>query len=924
MNQIPGEPGTARYAIPTYIPLATSDAANGRIWAIYLAEAEKYDKALVESWRDNVTGILIFAGLFSATVTAFIIEGYKTLLADSGDTTVHLLTQISLQLSQMTSENSSTIIVSPVPQFVPSNSALICNILWIISLGLSLCCALIATLVGQWAQDFLHRAEMRSEPVVGARIMSYLYYGIRRFNMHAMVAAIPLLLHGSLLFFFAGLVAFLIPVNVTVMAISSAVPLIFTAVYLTLTLLPLCYFDCPYRTPLSDMLWHVGRVVRELYQKMLRFHFHRTTVVPNVSVHALTMVEAMTRRATVDTDERATRDYRALSWTVKSLIGDKKLQSFVRCIPSLLQADRAVNLKNSPVHRYEEHIKALVDDHDVQLQVRIEGMLRSSKMDLEMPDDTLAERQRVCFCALWAIAKLDPASPVLTDALIEAAYLPNNDYLQPSLLPLATLARNRAFAALDVEMAQVLRYLETARTEFVRGQVKDLRCVFVCIVKMQAGMFEYPHPESFDELLRKGSPASLEWIDRTINFIQRFRADVPYFLLFRYLTYAASLGVVPQEHEYTCSSFKLSLDPFSSAVEVALENTFKHISTKFRPEDAYIPPIFDAALQHLVTVWHSSINRIPLFVIQYLATSWINSGDAGPFGSMVSQLDRGLLWSTISTQLTAESWSEHTDTFITVMFKLCELTCFELKTPETALNSSSFTPYSYEAALSAVRTLPPSSMSTALIALLKIIILASFKQSILPDKTSYIAALETPQLSGGILPMETAVSIPDDIRPEPVDEEMLRNQCSHLLNIIRARCGEAYVQIIAELVEGCTEHPSTTVVETIPIFVGFLPVAGNVHPTHQVHLANSIHRLFQLPRQDRITRRLQENLKVLPLFQGDSMSWLDDPDAAKMITEAFSQHDGGIGIVVEAGSFYGSPSWLGRQVPMPYANAFNY
>jgi hypothetical protein len=58
--EIPGEPGTARYAIPTYIPLATSDAANGRIWAIYLAEAEKYDKALVESWRDNVTGILIF------------------------------------------------------------------------------------------------------------------------------------------------------------------------------------------------------------------------------------------------------------------------------------------------------------------------------------------------------------------------------------------------------------------------------------------------------------------------------------------------------------------------------------------------------------------------------------------------------------------------------------------------------------------------------------------------------------------------------------------------------------------------------------------------------------------------------------------------------------------------------------------------
>ncbi|KAJ7699627.1 hypothetical protein B0H17DRAFT_1255831 [Mycena rosella] len=69
-------------AIPTYIPLANSDAAQSDIWAIYLAEAEKYDKALVESWRDNVTGLL--AGIFSAIVTGFIIDAYKTLRADSG------------------------------------------------------------------------------------------------------------------------------------------------------------------------------------------------------------------------------------------------------------------------------------------------------------------------------------------------------------------------------------------------------------------------------------------------------------------------------------------------------------------------------------------------------------------------------------------------------------------------------------------------------------------------------------------------------------------------------------------------------------------------------------------------------------------------------------------------------------------------
>ncbi|KAJ7222981.1 hypothetical protein B0H12DRAFT_291870 [Mycena haematopus] len=52
-----------------------------------------------ESWRSDMDGLLIFAGLFSAILTAFLIESYKTLSPDSGDTTVLLLAQISLQLS---------------------------------------------------------------------------------------------------------------------------------------------------------------------------------------------------------------------------------------------------------------------------------------------------------------------------------------------------------------------------------------------------------------------------------------------------------------------------------------------------------------------------------------------------------------------------------------------------------------------------------------------------------------------------------------------------------------------------------------------------------------------------------------------------------------------------------------------------------
>ncbi|KAJ7776670.1 hypothetical protein B0H14DRAFT_2286519, partial [Mycena olivaceomarginata] len=98
-----------------------------KLWAVYVSEAEKYDKGLVESWKNDMEGMLIFAGLFSASLTAFLIESYKTLIPDSGDTTVILLPQISQQLAA--SSNGTPINLAPQVQFTPSSSSLICNVL---------------------------------------------------------------------------------------------------------------------------------------------------------------------------------------------------------------------------------------------------------------------------------------------------------------------------------------------------------------------------------------------------------------------------------------------------------------------------------------------------------------------------------------------------------------------------------------------------------------------------------------------------------------------------------------------------------------------------------------------------------------------------------------------------------------------------
>ncbi|KAJ7893216.1 hypothetical protein B0H13DRAFT_1562095, partial [Mycena leptocephala] len=108
----------------------------------------KYDKALVESWRSDIYGRLIFVGIFSASLTAFLIESYKTLGPDVGQT------QVLISNFPTTGTTNVTSAMNFSAQFISPPSAVVCNTLWLISLGFRLSCALRATIVEQWSRDF--------------------------------------------------------------------------------------------------------------------------------------------------------------------------------------------------------------------------------------------------------------------------------------------------------------------------------------------------------------------------------------------------------------------------------------------------------------------------------------------------------------------------------------------------------------------------------------------------------------------------------------------------------------------------------------------------------------------------------------------------------------------------------------------------
>ncbi|CAK5278394.1 unnamed protein product [Mycena citricolor] len=254
-------------------------ASGNKLWGVYISEAEKYDQGLIDGWRSDMDGLLIFAGLFSGVVTTLIIDSYKTLSPDSGSQTVALLTHISLQLANMHNGTAVTDALPPTAPFSPPISALVCNALWFTSLALSLSSALVATLVEQWAREYQHRTTMFSSISIRSRVYMYLYHGLQRFNMHAVVGIPLLLLHGALVLFFAGLVAFLVPINDIIMAITSALLLLFVSAYGAFTVLPLLCFDSPYQTPLTGVLWSLNQSLGSV----LRAHVCKARVQNRVS-----------------------------------------------------------------------------------------------------------------------------------------------------------------------------------------------------------------------------------------------------------------------------------------------------------------------------------------------------------------------------------------------------------------------------------------------------------------------------------------------------------------------------------------------------------------------------------------------------------------------------------------------------------------
>ncbi|KAK0494194.1 hypothetical protein EDD18DRAFT_363444 [Armillaria luteobubalina] len=225
-----------------------------RVWRTYLEECGAFDIQLLEGWRDGVDVLLVFAGLFSAVVTTFVVQTSQNLQVNYGQVTATLL--FELIDIQRAAANGSLVNdvphsnLTPFSDFHPTISDSLINGLWFTSLSFSLATALFAVLTKQWIHQYT--AVPSGTPRDKCYVRQFRYMGLEQWGVGFIIGLLPFLLSASLGIFLVGLVLFLVPLQRVIASIVGTITFATFAIYFISNVLPIWFPSCPYKTPLSD------------------------------------------------------------------------------------------------------------------------------------------------------------------------------------------------------------------------------------------------------------------------------------------------------------------------------------------------------------------------------------------------------------------------------------------------------------------------------------------------------------------------------------------------------------------------------------------------------------------------------------------------------------------------------------------------
>ncbi|KAH9971382.1 hypothetical protein BGW80DRAFT_1460644 [Lactifluus volemus] len=150
---------------------------------MYIKMAAEEDNKMTNRWQKDADGILIFTGLFSASVAALAAVSVQDLRPNPQDISAFYLKNI-YQLLADPNISRAAILATPAepPPFSPPRYAI-----W------------------QWARDYLTVTQPpRYSPHKRARIRAFFANGVEKFHLPWAVETLPTLLHLSLFLSFSA------------------------------------------------------------------------------------------------------------------------------------------------------------------------------------------------------------------------------------------------------------------------------------------------------------------------------------------------------------------------------------------------------------------------------------------------------------------------------------------------------------------------------------------------------------------------------------------------------------------------------------------------------------------------------------------------------------------------------------------------
>ncbi|KAJ7210734.1 hypothetical protein GGX14DRAFT_624814 [Mycena pura] len=248
-------------------PVPVTDKKSA-FWTSYMKLADEHDKEFKEKYSTDLDTSLIFAGLFSAIVSAFIIL-------------------IQPQLS------------TPDP---PIKIVVAQSILYI-SLSTTLLAALLAVLGKQWLMYYQAAGSRGTTEQRGLERQRKLD-GLNKWKFNAVLQMFPVLLQLGLLLFSAALSVYLWDISVPIAIIVLAFTVLCSGVYLFLLASAIFSPDSPFQTPLAPFLKYTislalqilqplstvrdwcSKLTQNIQQSLLQFGKSHVQLLPSFTAHS--------------------------------------------------------------------------------------------------------------------------------------------------------------------------------------------------------------------------------------------------------------------------------------------------------------------------------------------------------------------------------------------------------------------------------------------------------------------------------------------------------------------------------------------------------------------------------------------------------------------------------------------------------------